>query len=182
MIRLNKIAIIIVIGTILMSGCEQIDITKYKGDGTIALSGNKFFYPGFKIEFDQIDLSRKFSKQYKLIDCPEIDKGYAIGLYAQSKDTNFEDKLNGILRMQLSNKNGTIFNVSSDIKNWRKSIVSFDDYEEYFIYYYDNNKSTIFEMKDLKNIKSMTLFVDFTPNKESKKLLADVLLKAGGSK
>jgi hypothetical protein len=177
-----KLLIIIVIGVILMSGCEQIDIAKYEGDGKISIYGNKLFYPGFEIEFDEFDLSNKFSNQYKLTELPEIDKRYVFGLYVQSNASIFEDEIDGILRLKLSNDDGVIFNVNSELKNWRKSIDSSDNNNNLFLSYYDINNFTSFKISDLKNRNEMTLIVDFTPYKYSSKLTAKVLLRAGGSK
>ena len=77
MLGLYKIFLLLLLNSLILLntiGCEQMDISKYKGDGKIVSIGRKPFTSGYIIQFKDFDLTKNFSDRYKIVDYPKIDK------------------------------------------------------------------------------------------------------------
>ena len=164
-------------------GCNEVDISKYKGDGTIIPLGRNFVSRGYKISFDSFNLNQPFSGKYQIIDLPNFDKTCWVGIEIISEDENIENYLKGTLSVKLMPIDGdTIFHCTAPLSNWKHSKVSFgeNNYQYFFYFFKDENESS-FKAKNLASLKNL-LLIEYKPLSSVKNISAAIQLIVGGMK
>ena len=180
-------ALIIVFG--LLMACGQVDVSHYKGDGDIIPVGTGITR-GYKVVFDEVDLSQPFQQRYRIVDYPVLCEGAGPWFYlkVRAKKTDIEGILGGYLSYRLSTfENVKIFHWADELRNWRRSELSLDkDYAEYEFYYWiSSRKSTYFdpqEMEDIPGLNRLYLDVQYEPRGTRRSIKGVIELEAGGTK
>lgn len=163
-------------------GCERMDATKYNGDGEISSIGKAGLTEGFIITFDKIDLRKEFAKQYKIIDCPIINKTYWLGIDIKTLDDELVKSLNGILSIKvIDSDNEEIVVSSAPLNKWRYSIEKPDQYYHLFVYYLEDSSESSFKMDDIDN-KNLQLIVNYDPKFTEENVFGTIQLRVGGFK
>jgi hypothetical protein len=169
-------------------GCsDPIDISNYKGDGKIDHIGNKNFYPGFKIDLGEIDLSKAFAKEFKLINTPEIDKLYTIGFIIEEKEQIERPPhfFNGrILLKAINGKDKILFSFSSSLKDWRETVTIDDNTKRSFLFFMNQVHKSYFTLNEAKPIDMLSIFISYNPPIESynERTTLKIQMRVGGSK
>lgn len=170
---------VLVLLTIL--GCDNMKISKYKGDGKIISTGWDFISSGYQIEFENFDLKSPYSKTYKIIEFPKTNKTFWCGLYIKSHD-DVTELFNGFLKLTLSTpKKGDIFICNASLKDWEHSVVKPNDYHEYFFYFFNGKNTSSFKLNDI-NDELFLLSVSYEPKSIKSDYNGAIQIRVGGFK
>ena len=167
---------------VLLIGCQRVNISEYNGNGEISDIGNNSISYGYKIEFDNIDFSKPFYKEYKISNFPKIAKTITFGISTESLYENIQESLPGELSFIVTDsKDEIIFDCSANLAKWTFSETYYIERKvyKYFIYFFDEQKSFI-EAED--QIDPMLLTVKYEPKATKLRQRGTLLLKAGGYK
>ena len=175
---------ILLILCFLLIGCQRVNISRYDGNGEISTTGNHSISYGYKIEFDNIDFSKAFYKEYKISNFPKIGKTITFGISTESTNEDLQKLLPGKLSFIVSNsKNGIIFDCSANLSKWIFAETYYIERKvhKYFIYFFAEQKSFI-EVENQADIDPMYLTVKYEPKTTKLRLNGTLLLEVGGYK
>ncbi len=145
----------------------------YAGDGTMKYYSGAFLgSPGVEITFEELSLTQKFSRTYKLVNLPVTKRSYAACFYVEPSPPieyiNDERRLNtkAILRMKLlfnSASNSTVLfdfkePLSSELWSWENG------YSAYYFNQFAQPPNAISDFEVKINNNSYLLYVEYDPN------------------
>lgn len=167
---------------VLFIGCQKVNIAEYDGNGEISDIGNNSISYGYKLEFDNIDFSKAFYKEYKISNFPKIAKTITFGISTESRYENIQESLPGVLSLIVADSKGEIiFDCSANLAKWTFAETYYTERKvyEHFIYFFDEQKSFI---EAENQIDPIFLTVKYEPKTTKLRLKGTLLLKAGGYK
>lgn len=163
-------------------GCNNMDVSKYEGDGKIVSVGPLFFR-GYIVEFEKVLLTNSFSRQYKIVNLPKNNKTIWCGLFVKSvNDIGFSVDASLTLTLTLeSPKKGIVFSCTAPLKEWRHSQVVNEGYRENFYYFFNGDNSSSFNYKDISKEDHLLLSVNY--ESQSKLDIESIVqIRSGGHK
>ncbi len=168
----------------LVSGCNNIDISKYSGDGEIEKIGKWPFSSGYIISFDQILLNRNYSKEFILKDIPLTKKNHFFGVMIQVESSVLDQLKNGQLHMKAySEKREVFFDISEKLIDWRFSKSFVDNSEvKSFVFYLDRALGSDINSTQLEKVDELRFIVQLDGADENPPIEGIIQMRVGGFK
>jgi len=161
-----------------------VDITGYKGDGTISKEGAGFLAKGYMIDFGALKINgNEYSGRYKVDSIPKLNRDADLCIkigdkYDIGSDSN---KYAGSIKLMATDSNGnTIFSIESNLSEWTMTSLNGDNS---YLYYLGDNASTGFDYRKSYN-HPIHVDVQYKPDDKSileRRIPIHLVLQAGGS-
>lgn len=183
---LNTLTIIVIMFSIV--SCKKAELSSYSGDGIIYSTGWNILTYGYTIDFEEFDITKAYSKTYKIINLPFTKKNIDVGMHIVTP--LMDDDLSWLLDSKLSlaltaSHNKQIFSCEKSLKNWRHGIGRSDKKTDHFFYCFNSDNSTVFHYNELTdNNEPLYLKVIYEPSSQSisANINANIQLQTGGQK
>lgn len=160
----------------------SVDISEYRGDGVIEKEGSGLLARGFKINFPEFDMTKKYEASYEIVSLPSINKNYVfmIEIIGENYEDNYKCNFNDYVSL-------VVFNKSVEIVKFKSSLcdaIETKGANNKTLYYFWGNEASSIVPFDLIKEVPIKCYFKFEPDEVSKnnnEIMGRLVMIVGGS-